>query len=203
MRSQESGSLRAALTQSRAATERGECICGRAAQPAITALYYGIMLNRLLAGAGLALAMSSIAMTPGASRTGESGSVQDASDAPRIDTVGTYKGRLALTDTGMLFRPCRLASPYPLEYAGGTRAVVYERARWLMHRPRDELFVVLQGKLVARGPKTAKKAKTTGETLSESKAARDSRSHVQFLVNRVDSIRVLRLGECAAPRPRG
>ena len=161
------------------------------------------MRNRLLAGVGLTLAMTSTAGAQGAPRTGEGTRVQAANDVPRIDTVGTYRGRLALTDSGMVFRPCRLASPYPLEYAPGTRAIVYERARWLMRRPRDELFVVLRGKLIARGGNKGKKPKPSGEASVASTSAGNSRLSAAFLVNRVDSIRVLHLSECAAPRPRG
>jgi hypothetical protein len=56
------------------------------------------MRNRLLAGVGLALAMTSTVGAQGAPRTGEGTRVQAANDVPRIDTVGTYRGRLALTD---------------------------------------------------------------------------------------------------------
>ena len=156
------------------------------------------MLIRFLAGVGLLLAITATTVTAGASQAG--GRRQAASNTSRIDTVGTHKGRLALTDSGLVFRPCGSGVPYVLEYAGGTRAMVYERVRWLMRRPRDELYAVFRGKLVTRGAKQANKG---GNGRAEATRAASSRSRVELLVNRVDSLRVLRVNECAAPRPRG
>jgi hypothetical protein len=164
-------------------------------------LYSGIMLNRFLAGTALALVVSAVSVADGASRAGGNSARQAVNDVPRLDTVGSHRGRLSLTDSGLVFRPCRLASPYPLEYAAGVRSMIFEQVRWRIQRPRQELYVVFRGKLVRRGGKKAKTAKRRNEAPVDEKGAGNARSRVEFLVNRVDSIRVLRFNECSAPRP--